>query len=243
MRCLLILITLFVYTPFACSEGLFQYDRINFFKEPDARKDIVSKPRQENFESIESEWAEPVVSPSGEVTIYVPPKEARDFLDKPDPENAKAYLEWNLNRIRKFVTAQEMLAKEAETLNQPEKGNSAVDTDSHQANSPNSAAKDTLLQGDYLFFFMLKGCPACEKEARVIESIYLTHPEIRIQAFARGFGDDDLRKFMFPAIEDKGMSALFKIKSYPTIVVFNSKRQKYFLSGFADRERILELFG
>lgn len=242
MRCFLILITLFVYTPFACSEGMFQYDRIDFFKEPDARKDIVSEPRRKNFESIESEWAEPVVNPSGEVTIYVPPKEVRDFLDKPDPENARAYLEWNLNRIRKFVTAKEMLAKEAETLNQPEEDNSAAGTDSHQVTSTNSASKDPVFQGNYLFFFMLKGCPVCEKEAPVIESIYLTHPEIRIQAFARGFGDDDLRKFMFPAIEDKGMSALFKIESYPTIVVFNSKRQKYFLSGLADKEKILKLF-
>ncbi|QAT16696.1 hypothetical protein BU251_02590 [Candidatus Velamenicoccus archaeovorus] len=242
MRCLFVLIVLFVYAPMACGQGLFQYERIDFFKEPDAQKNTVLKPAQDSFEAVENEWAEPVISPSGKMTIYLPPKEVRDFLDKPDPENAKAYLEWNLNRIRKFIRAQEMLAKEARILGQPRGRDNLTDTDSQKTGSSTSIAGDALPQGDYLFFFMLKGCPVCQKEARVVENIYLTHPEIKVQAFAVGYSDDDLREFMFPATQDRGMSTLFKVNSYPAIALFNSKREKYFISGYVDKEKILKLF-
>ena len=94
----------------------------------------------------------------------------------------------------------------------------------------------------YLFYFMLKGCPLCEEEARVIEDIYLNHPEIRIEAFARGFSDSELEQYRFPARQDKGMSGLFKVTSYPAIAVFNQKNKKYILSGFMDKESILRLF-
>jgi len=243
MRCFLILIALFIYTPFASGQGLFRYDRIDFFKDPDSKKDTVSEQAQSSIESIESEWAEPVISASGKVSIYLPPKEVRDFLDTPDPENAKAYLEWNLNRIRKFITAQEMLAKEAKILDQPRGRDNLTDTDSQKTGSSTSVAGAALPQGDYLFFFMLKGCPVCQKEARVVENIYLTHPEIKVQAFAVGYRDDELREYMFPAMQDKGMSRLFKVSSYPAIVLFNSKKEKYFISGYANKEKILKLFG
>jgi thioredoxin-related protein len=238
MRCLFILFILFVYAPLACGQGIFRYDRVDFFKEPDVQGDAVSKPAQDDLGSIENEWAEPVITPSGGVSIYVPPKEVREFLDKPGPENAKAYLEWNLKRIRKFIMAQEMLAKEAKMPNQAQE-----EKDLLKANSSTSVARDAVSGGGYLFYFMLKGCPACTKEARVIENIYLNHPEIRVHAFAVGFSDEDLMKFMFPAMRDNGMSALFKIHSYPAIVLFNGKREKYFLSGYVDKERILKLFG
>ena len=238
MRCLFILFILFVYAPSACGQGIFRYDRVDFFNELDIEEDAASKSAQNDLESIENEWAEPVIAPSGRVSIYVPPKEVREFLDKPGPENAKAYLEWNLKRIRKFIMAQKMLAKEARMLNQAQE-----EKDLLKANSSTSAANNTVSGGGYLFYFMLKGCPACAKEARVIENIYLNHPEIRVQAFAVGFSDEDLSKFMFPAMQDNGMSALFKIHSYPAIVLFNSKREKYFFSGYVDKERIMKLFG
>ncbi|MBU2034334.1 MAG: hypothetical protein KKA59_00940, partial [Candidatus Omnitrophica bacterium] len=79
-------------------------------------------------------------------------------------------------------------------------------------------------------------------EARVIEDISLNHPEIRIEAFAKGFSDTELDGFRFPVRQDSGMSSLFKVTSYPSIAVFNKKKQRYFLSGFIDKERILKLF-
>ena len=89
---------------------------------------------------------------------------------------------------------------------------------------------------------MLKGCPVCEREAHVIEDICLNHPEIRIEAFAKGFSDQELDRFRFPVRQDNGMSSLFKVNSYPAIAVFNRKNQRYFISGYVDKDRILKLF-
>lgn len=208
----------------ASAESIFRYERIVFFQEIETRKEQVSAETNTSSEVIQEEWAEPVISPSGKVSIYVPPKEVRDFLDKPDPENAKAYLQWNIKRIKKFILAQEILRKEAKELEVMKGGKGLLE--------PNSG---------YLFYFMLKGCPTCDKESRIIEDIYLNHPGIRVEAFAKGFSDQELENFRFSARQDNGMSSLFKVNSYPTIAMFNKKKQRYFLSGFIDKDRILKL--
>ncbi|MGH7307098.1 MAG: hypothetical protein ACREK6_00215 [Candidatus Rokuibacteriota bacterium] len=53
----------------------------------------------------ESIWAEPVRGPDGQLRVYLPPKPVRDFLEKPTPENARAYLAWNLARMRRMDEA------------------------------------------------------------------------------------------------------------------------------------------
>lgn len=208
----------------ASAESIFRYERIVFFQEIETRKEQVSAETNTSSEVIQEEWAEPVISPSGRVSIYVPPKEVRDFLDKPDPENAKAYLAWNIKRIKKFILAQELLRKEAKELKVMKGGKNLLEPDS-----------------GYLFYFMLKGCPTCDKESRVIEDIYLNHPGIRVEVFAKGFSDQELENFRFSARQDNGMSSLFKVNSYPAIAVFNKNKQRYFLSGFIDKDRILKL--
>jgi thiol-disulfide isomerase/thioredoxin len=37
--------------------------------------------------------------------VYLPPRPVRDFLEKPTPENARAYLAWNLARMRQMDEA------------------------------------------------------------------------------------------------------------------------------------------
>ncbi len=221
----------------ANAQSIFQYDRVDFFERIETQEELASAETKHQSETIVDEWAEPVISPSGKVSVYVPPQEVRDFLEKPDPENAKAYLAWNLKRIKKFILAQELLRKEAKELEIMKETKSLLDPASINGSSNN--AKTGL---SYLFYFMLKGCPVCEREARVIEDISLNHPEIRVEAFAKGFSDRELDVFRFPARQDNGMSSLFKVNSYPSIAVFNKKKQGYFLSGFIDRERILKLF-
>jgi hypothetical protein len=223
----------------ASAESVFQYKRIDFFQEIETQKEPESAEPKQSSEVIQEEWAEPIASPSGRVTIYVPPKEVRDFLDKPDPENAKAYLEWNLKRIKKFILAQDLLRKEAKELEVMKETKNLLEPESSVGSNSNG---DTKAKVSYLFYFMLKGCPSCEKESRVIEDIYLNHPEIRVEAFAKGFSDRELEGFRFSVRQDNGMSSLFKVESYPSIAVFNRKNQRYFLSGFMDKERILGLF-
>lgn len=207
----------------AYAQNIFQYEKIDFFGRKEAQEEPLPAETNQSPEIITDEWSEPIISPSGRVSIYVPPIEVRDFLEQPNPENARAYLTWNLKRIKKFILAQELLRKEAkeiEVVKEP--------------------SQDRVGAG-YLFYFMSKGCPACEKESRVIEDIYLNHPEIRIEAFAKGFSDRELENFRFPARQDNGISSLFKVSSYPSIAIFNKKKQKYFLSGFVDKERLLKL--
>lgn len=224
------IITLLVlqsYIPAAAAQGIFEYGRIDFFKSTVPQEKRGQVEATQVPEIIENEWAEPIVTSSGRVSVYVPPKEVRDFLEEPNPANAKAYLAWNLKRIKKFILAQQLLAKEAKEIGYMKEAKDMMSNPSG---------------GNYLFYFMSKGCPACEKETRVIEDIYLNHPEIRIEAFAKGFSDQELNRFSFPARQDKGMSSLFKITSYPSIAVFNKNKQKYFISGFVDKKSVLRLF-
>ena len=242
MRCLILMFIFFLsHLAAANAQGLFQYDRVDFFENVDTQEKANQTVSKENPETIQDEWAEPIISSSGKVSVYVPPKEVRDFLEKPDPQNAKAYLEWNLKRIQRFILAQELLTKEAKELE------FAKETKTLTENNPSSfsttGSMDNIKSGvNYLFYFMLKGCPVCEKEAQVIEDIYLNHPEIKIEVFAKGFSDWELEEFRFSARQDNGMSSLFKVNSYPSIAVFNKKKQRYFLSGFVDKDNILKLF-
>ncbi len=221
---------------FASAQNIFQYERVDFFGSIEAQEEIIPVETKPPSETIVSEWAEPIVSPSGKVSIYLPPKEVRDFLEKPDPENAKGYLAWNLKRIKKFILAQELLAKEAKELGYMKEAKSLIKS------SPSAGIEDPKSGGNYLFYFMLKGCSVCERESKIIDDIYINHPEIRIEAFAKGFFDRELEGFRFSASQDKGMSGIFKVISYPSIAVFNKKKQRYFLSGFIDEEEILKLF-
>ena len=224
---------------FASAESIFQYKRIDFFQEIETRKEPVLTEINDSSEVIQEEWAEPIISPSGKVTIYVPPKEVRDFLENPEPQNAKAYLAWNLRRIKKFILAQGLLRKEAKELEVMKETKGLLESDSPAVlRDSNDNAK---IEVSYLFYFMLKGCPTCEKESRVIEDIYLNHPEVRIEAFAKGFSDRELENFRFSVRQDNGMSSLFKVGSYPGIAIFNKKNKRYFLSGFVDKEKILRL--
>jgi len=237
MRFLILVFIIFLtYLAVANAESVFQYDRIYFFGSARLQEEPSQSETKHQPESIVDEWAEPVISPSDKISVYVPPQEVRDFLEKPDPENAKAYLAWNLKRIKKFILAQELLVKEAKELGYMEEAKSLLEPGS------SVGIKDLKSGVSYLFYFMLKGCPTCEKETKIIEDIYLNHPEIRIEAFAKGFSDRELEEFRFPARQDNGMSSLFKINSYPSIAVFNKKKQRYFLSRFMDEVRILKLF-
>ena len=236
MKCAIIIFMILGYflEP-ADAQNMFEYNEVDFFNSIESQQKVIVQSKEKR-EVIESEWAEPIVSPSGNVAIYVPPKEVRDFLDKPDPENAKAYLGWNMNRIKKFMTAQQLLEKEAKGM--------GLDKDSKVASLPDSAnlVNNPDNRRNHLFYFMLKGCPACKEETSILEEIHLKHPEIDIEAFASGFSDDELKGFVLPVTQDNGMSQKLRINSYPTILVFNGKKERYLISGYVGKDKILELF-
>lgn len=225
MRCFILMFMIFwFHLATANAQGLFQYDRVDFFGKIETSQEVIQTETKPNPEPVIDEWAEPIISPSGKVSVYLPPKEVRDFLENPTPENAKAYLEWNSRRIKKFTLAHQLLAKEAAKL--------GIIKD----------VGDFKAKENYLVYFMLKSCSLCEKQAKVIEDIYVNHPEIKIEGFGTGFSDKELQEFSFPVRQDKGISQVFKIKFYPAILVFNKNKRRYFLSGYTDKDRILRLF-
>ena len=243
MRCLILVFIIFgSFLEIAHAQSLFEYERIDFFNNSiETQKNIGQVPSKESPDTVVDEWAEPVISPSGKVTIYVPPKEVKDFLETPDPENAKAYLEWNLNRIKKIIQAQKLLAQEAKKIGLAEDDKNLASAGSSSSGRA-GLIDNARLQGNHLFYFILKGCPSCQRETKAIEDIYLNHPEIKIEVFASGFSDRELEDFILPTRQDNGMSRYLKISSYPAILVFNQKKEKYFISGYVDKEKMLGLF-
>ena len=238
MRCVIFMFIIFLsYLAIADADGLFQYDRVDFFKEADKPQAVVVQKAKDNSQEVVDEWAEPITSPSGKVSIYVPPKEVRDFLDKPNPENAKGYLEWNLKRINKLTLAQRLLSEEAVKL-----GIIPNTRDLTTTNAAYDPGEDLKMKGNYLLYFMLKGCPVCVKESKAIADISLIHPEIKIWAFGKGFSDEELKKFTFGAWPDNGLSNRFNINTYPSIVVVNKADKKRILSGYVKEDKILSLF-
>ena len=232
MKCFIFLFIIFSsYLVSANAEALFQYERIDFFERIRIQEKSEQIENKQSPEVIVDEWAEPIISSSGRISIYLPPKEVRNFLENPDSQNAKAYLQWNSGRIKKFIAAQEALRKETEEIDIMKE--TKTQADSTGDNKP---------KANYLFYFMRKGCRYCADETPIIENIYLTHPEIKIETFAKGFSDQELSKFKFPVMQDNGMSRLLKLTSYPAIAVFNKKKERYLLTGFTEKDRILKLF-
>ena len=239
MRCLILMFTIFLSClAIANADGLFQYDRIDFFERKEAQiKTTVPQEADSHPKTIESEWAEPITSPSGKVSIYLPPKEVRDFLDDPNPENAKGYLEWNLKRINKLTLSQRLLSDEALKLGFVQDTRDLTNT-----TAAYDSGGDFKVKGNYLLYFMLKGCPACAKESKIIADISLRYPEIKIWAFGKGFSDKELMKFKFQAWQEDGLSSRFNINTYPTIVVVNKTGKKRIFSGYVGEDKILSLF-
>lgn len=224
MRCLIFMFIIFLsHLAIASAQGLFQYDKVDFFKEIEAQKEPIQLKDKQAIEPVINEWAEPIIDPSGRVSVYLPPKEVRDFLENPTQENARAYIEWNSRRIKKFALASQILAKEAlnlEILN----------------NTGDFKAK-----GSYIIYFMLNACPPCKKQFKVIDDIRQSRPDIKIIGFAKGFSDEKIKTFKFPVKQDNGMAQAFNVTTYPSLLVINKNKQRYLLSGYAEKERILSL--
>jgi thiol-disulfide isomerase/thioredoxin len=70
-----------------------------------AQDAVPRAPSAKPSRAEESVWAEPVRGPDGQLRVYLSPKPVRDFLEKPTPENARAYLEWNQARMRQMDEA------------------------------------------------------------------------------------------------------------------------------------------
>ena len=82
MRFLILVFIIFLtHLAVANAESVFQYDRIYFFGSVKLPEEPSQSETKYQPESIVDEWAEPVISPSDKISVYVPPQEVRDFKE------------------------------------------------------------------------------------------------------------------------------------------------------------------
>ncbi len=133
------------------ARALFRAERINFWGE--------TKTRPPSDRTEESIWAEPIRTPDGRVSVYVPPKPVLAFLEKPSREMGEKYLAWQEERMRKLKAAIEVLKKI-----QAERGAAA-------GRSP---------EGEVLYF-KREGCPWCREEDKVLAQLTKDHPRVKVR--------------------------------------------------------------
>jgi len=59
-------------------------------------------------------WSEIKYSADGSAAIYRPPEVVINFLEQPNTENAKHYIQWNTARLEKIAQAQKVLQQTVE---------------------------------------------------------------------------------------------------------------------------------
>ena len=89
----------------------FKLGQVNFFKDtPETYLNMVKAPLL---------WSEPVLNPDGRISLYTPPAPVINFLEAPDDQTARHYLDWVASRMAKVNKAQNYLENylDRETLN------------------------------------------------------------------------------------------------------------------------------
>jgi len=211
---------MFFVNSLLAQESRFGFDKIDFFRKFET-KEIIKEEQLSEKEEIEDEWTEPVIDPTGRVFYYTPPKKVRDFLNNPNKETAEAYLEWNLNRMKKLAKAQLVLSKVTNEIREP-----------HSDYHPKK---------NYIAFFLLKGCPSCKKQVQIIQQIYRERPDVYIETFVEGFNRDDIDKLPIPVKQNAGISSLFSIDTWPATFISNKQGKKFLLLGLSEKEKIINL--
>jgi hypothetical protein len=96
-------------------------DEARFFKDPDV--DFWGgKPKKAKTKGpdpkgqVETLFAEPSQLPDGRVVVHTPPQAVLRFLEEPTKENARGYLEWQRERIKRLRLALEKLSEVATQL-------------------------------------------------------------------------------------------------------------------------------
>ena len=55
------------------------------------------------------DWREPSLTADGKASYYTPPAPMLNLLENPTPDNAKAYLDWQKQKVEKIMKAQEVI--------------------------------------------------------------------------------------------------------------------------------------
>ena len=95
-----IVFLMMIMTPNAYAANPYHLGEIDYFD----HKDASQGEKEGSFD-----FREPIVGAAGTVTYYTPPSVVLSLLESPTPENARAYLAWQRQKVAKIVKAQEVI--------------------------------------------------------------------------------------------------------------------------------------
>lgn len=234
-----------------------------------AQKPVSPLPSARPPQVEESMWAEPVRGPDGQLRVYLPPKSVRDFLEKPTPENARAYLAWNQARMRQMdeaVTVMRDVAAQQFGIATP--GPITVSSPASVPGAPAShgtpqlasptppllpqaAPKAIPVQGTALdnpatrpisiVYAFATWCPYSRQQTPIINQL-ATHVEVRGIAFdSKPEEVQALRPALaFPVMQgDVDLRQRLGVRSYPTIFFFEGSRLLHVARGLQPLDRLV----
>src|SRR5689334_13149972 len=79
----------------------YQLGEVDYFHSPQAK----SLDKKEDV----FDWREPSITADGKTTYYIPPEPMLVLLTNPTPEHARAYLDWQRQKVEKIMKAQEAI--------------------------------------------------------------------------------------------------------------------------------------
>jgi len=235
--CFLISFALRVYA----DQGIYGLSEIDYFNMKGLKKtdnrEIHATVDKSGAPIDQDLWIEPAISADGKVSYYRPPQVVVDFLDDPTIENGKAYLAWNQEKLAKITKAQTVLQELATEMNlippaQPPQG---------AASSVSNA--DSEGKTANVVFFLLRGCPYCEKQKELIEDLFKNRPDLHVEVFGKNYTEEDIKQLPFPAKIDDGLSRQMGLDTYPSVFIENKYGKKLIMPGLVDQtlfETLLE---
>ncbi|MBF0217717.1 MAG: hypothetical protein HQL30_12085 [Candidatus Omnitrophica bacterium] len=218
----------------AYGSGIFNYEKIRFFE--DKNTDLILNGVDPVNRDVEEDlWSERIVTDSGEIKYYTPPKKVKDFLDDPTEINAREYLAWNISRLQKMSKAQEVLKQVMAEYLDP--GGTGV------SDGNNRLSKTAILSGkNTVTVFILKDCKYCAEQISILNEILKEFPGITLKAILKGYNSNTAVGFPCEYVLDDGFSAAAGIKLWPSILIEKSNGNNILINGFVGREKLAGIF-
>jgi len=152
------------------SPGFFGKDYVDYWNSSWAEKAKNEKKLENETErdltQAQARWSEPAVSDDGTVQTFYPPKQVAELLDNPTEENARAYLQWQRERMRRIQEAQRILEKVKVSLEIEKLGK--------QIKSSGVSVR--------LDLYVQEGCPHCETQKAIMADLLKRMPELAVRA-------------------------------------------------------------
>ncbi len=80
----------------------YKLGEVNFFYNNNEEQSLESE--DQSFD-----WRDPIISNDGKVSYYSPPTPMLTLLEFPSKKNARAYLNWQKQKVDKIIKAQEII--------------------------------------------------------------------------------------------------------------------------------------